>query len=456
MTQQSVDAVDPQTAELARTRLQAARAHAISVLTPYFGTALSAMVMHEVPRLGTVATDTRWRFYYDPEVVATWSLGMCAAAWLHELKHNLHRHAERFASLNAPASNHAVFNIAGDALLNEDLRALAQIAVRGGHGQPVLELGADWVYLSSLPVRADRSMTTEQIYWLLLSAGERSCPVHGPHPHAEAAGGGGRCTCLEPRDCGSGAGSQHDRWWEFPKDDGSDGSVDAGRGDLIAYDTARQIAATARQSGRGSVPGGLLAWAEQMLDPVVDWRTQLRSLVASRCAAIAGRRDYSYQRPGRRHSLHGFILPSMREPPPPSGAVVLDTSGSMSPAELAQGLAEIAGILKQVSRGRSRLQVIMCDADAGEARTIRSISDVRLAGGGGTDMRVGIGAAAALRPRADFVVVFTDGLTPWPDHPPEHNPAARYIAVLSDGPRAGVPHWMRTIVVAGPHMGRRD
>jgi predicted metal-dependent peptidase len=126
---------------------------------------------------------------------------------------------------------------------------------------------------------------------------------------------------------------------------------------------------------------------------------------------------------------------------------VLDTSGSMTADELAQGVAEVSGILKQVSRGRSTLHVIACDHAADDAQTVRSAAAVRLVGGGGTDMRIGMRAAAELRPRADFVVVFTDGETPWPDAPPAANPGARYIAVLSDGPRPGVPDWMRTIVV---------
>jgi predicted metal-dependent peptidase len=436
MMQPRLRAVDPQTSDAARTRLQAARAHAIAALTPYFGSALSAMVMHEVPSLGTVATDTRWRFYYDPAVVAQWSLGMCAAAWLHELKHNLHRHSERFAALGEPADRHTTFNIAADALINEDLKELAHTAVFGGFDPAVIEMGRDWVYLSSLPVPAERSMATEQIYRMLLEA--VPCPQGGAGDDGDAA----------PHDCGSGAGSRHDRWWELPQDDGRDGSVDEGRGDLIAHDAARQVAAHARQSGRGAVPAGFQRWAQQVLDPVVDWRAQLRSLVSNRCAAIAGRRDYTYQRPSRRTAPRGLILPSMRDPAPPSGAVVLDTSGSMSHEELAQGVAEIAGILKQVSRGRSQLQVIACDAAAAQARAIHSASDVALIGGGGTDMRVGIDAAAELRPRVDFVVIFTDGDTPWPEAPPEQNPSARYIAVLSDGPRGDVPQWMRTVVVA--------
>ncbi len=443
--------VDPETARVAETRLQAARAKAVSSVTPYFGTALSSMVMHAVPGLGTVATDTRWRFYYDPQVVAGWTLGMCIAAWLHELKHNLHRHAERFEALGEPAARHSLFNLAGDAFINEDLRELAVIAGRGADPTPV-ELGDDWVYFGTLPVEADGTMVTEQVYRLLVDKAVDACAHHG----ARRGAGTEACTCgqlpglphLHGHDCGSAAGSRHvGRWWELPQDSCSDGSVDEGRGDLIAFDTARQVAAHERAHGRGSVPGGMARWAADLLDPVVDWRAELRSVVSNRCAAVAGRRDYSYRRPGRRHAPHGVILPSMIAPAPPSGAIVLDTSGSMGDTDLAQGVAEVAGILKNVSRGRSRLSVIACDAAAASAQAVRKATDIALVGGGGTDMRIGMDAAAALRPRMDFIVVFTDGDTPWPQDPPAQNPGARYIAVLCSGDRPGVPQWMHTIVV---------
>lgn len=415
---------DTDTSDIARTRLQAARATAISSVAPYFGTALSSMVMHEVRGLGTVATDTRWRLYYDPDLVAQWGVGTCVAAWLHELKHNLHRHSERFEALNQPRERHRLFNIAGDALINEDLREMA----RAIGDRDVMAVGGNWIYLSTLPVQADRSMTTEQIYGLLLE-------------HGEVEGG---------PDCGSAAGSARiDRWWELPGEDGSDGSVDVGRGQLISYETARQLSIHAKQHGPGSIPEGLRRWSQEVLEPAVNWRTELRSSVSNRCAAVAGRRDYTYARPNRRRLLDGVVMPGMIAPGPPSGAMVLDTSGSMTDEELAQGVAEIAGILKQVSRGRSRLRVIACDAAAAEAQVVRSAAHVALTGGGGTDMRVGMDAAAELRPKADFIVVFTDGDTPWPAVPPAANPGARYIAVLSDGPRAGIPDWMQVIVADG-------
>jgi len=75
------------------------------------------------------------------------------------------------------------------------------------------------------------------------------------------------------------------------------------------------------------------------------------------------------------------------------------------------------------------------------------VQDVRLVGGGGTDLRVGVTAAAVLRPAVDLVVVATDGDTPWPERPPRENPGATWVVLLLDGPRDGVPAWMRTITV---------
>ena len=57
---------------------------------------------------------------------------------------------------------------------------------------------------------------------------------------------------------------------------------------------------------------------------------------------------------------------------------------------------------------------MVCDEEAAAPQQVRTISELQLTGGGGTDMRVGIAAALDLRPRPQVVVVLTDGLTPWP------------------------------------------
>jgi predicted metal-dependent peptidase len=76
---------------------------------------------------------------------------------------------------------------------------------------------------------------------------------------------------------------------------------------------------------------------------------------------------------------------------------------------------------------------------------VRRVNDVRLVGGGGTDMRAGIVAAESAHPHPDVVVVLTDGYTPWPDKPTR---ARLVVAVIGAQAAAEhVPDWATTVVV---------
>jgi len=61
--------------------------------------------------------------------------------------------------------------------------------------------------------------------------------------------------------------------------------------------------------------------------------------------------------------------------------------------------------------------VLCCDAAVhGGVQRVSKALDVELAGGGGTDMGVGIAAAQKLQSKV--IIVLTDGYTPWPAEPP--------------------------------------
>lgn len=274
-----------------------------------------------------------------------------------------------------------------------------------------------------------------------------------------AAGGGGSCRGhkhggSDPHhDCGSGTGGDRRSWEADLSDGAADGSVDPGRTDLIRRSVAKDVIAYSKGSrGRGTVPGGLVRWAASVLQPAHDWRRELRSQVSRLVHLVVGRWDYSYSRASRRR-IPNVVLPGMVAAAPPVMVAILDTSGSMSDTQVGQGLADINAILRAVTGAPHPVRVIMCDAYPGDPQTLRTMANVEVTGGGGTDMGVGIAVAAKLRPRPDVVVVFTDGYTPWPDEPPRESPRTKYIAVIFDatpsapGSPLAPPAWMHTIYV---------
>lgn len=149
--------------------------------------------------------------------------------------------------------------------------------------------------------------------------------------------------------------------------------------------------------------------------------------------------EYSYRRPSRR-ALDDVILPTLQRPIP-DVAIVVDTSGSMDDDLLGRALAEVEGVLKRA--GLRQVRVLAVDTDVHAVRNVTRASQIRLAGGGGTDMGAGIAAAAALRPRPSVVIVLTDGYTPWPDRAPAGMRVV--VGLLAGGWEP--PHWARTVLI---------
>jgi predicted metal-dependent peptidase len=210
---------------------------------------------------------------------------------------------------------------------------------------------------------------------------------------------------------------------------------------LVARNTARRIREHMRE--RGDTPAGWRRWADDVLEPSVNWRRQLAAHVRRGAAEVAGRVDFTYRRPSRRASaIPDVVLPSLRQPLP-QVALVIDTSGSMSDAMLGRALGEVAGVLRSLGVARRNLRVIACDARAYQAQAVRDLGAIRLEGGGGTDMAAGLDAAVALRPRPDLIIVLTDGYTPWRSAPPG---GIRVVVGLMD--RGGrTPDWAETVLV---------
>jgi predicted metal-dependent peptidase len=426
---------------------------------PYYASGLFSLLPVASPGLKTFAVDKFWRLYMDPELLvgdSAWDAGTAGAVLLHEMGHLLRVHADRAATLPQPY-NHTAWNLAGDAEINDDLLD-AGVALPEGVVTPQA-LGCAphdcaETYYASLMATAPPPPAPGQGAQGAPSGGQpgSGAPAGGQagdgsgqqSPRGGAGGGVGSLLDDDGPGCGSGAGTAPVPG-ELPAAQEVDGhaGIDEATGGLIRRRIAEAVREEAAKS-RGTVPGGVQRWADEVLAPAtVPWNRVLRSVVRRALADVAGRTQFTYTRPSRR-SGGGIIFPSMRGPRL-RVAIVVDTSGSMSPSDLKAALSEVKGVLKSAGLGGDRVTVLTCDAASGKAQRVRRAEDVILTGGGGTDMRVGIAAAESVAPQANVVLTLTDGWTPWPDKPTK----ARLVCVIigDQGDDRSTPDWALTVKV---------
>ena len=376
---------------------------------PYLASGIFGTQVVAAPGSETVAVDENWRLHADPAVAAGWSPAELGSVLVHHVCHLLRAHADRARALGIRPQDGPGWTRAADAEINDDL-------IPAGlelPGEPVLpgHLGADPGGLAEQYFRAAAEGGPE---WDVdCGSGADGCPRPGDGP---PGGPGG-------------------------PDEGAAAGLPGWQGDLLRRLVASECIRYGREAG--TVPAGLLRWAQETLTPTVNWRTLLAAELRRAIADRAGAADYSYRRPSRRAAAAGnVVLPALRRPVP-EVAVVCDTSGSMTDDLLAMALAEVEGLLRSLGLSR-QVRVLACDAAAAPAQRVSSSRQVELVGGGGTDMGAGITAAYALRPRPAITVVLTDGYTPWPDRAPK---GMRVVVALLGDSSPDAPAWARAVRV---------
>ncbi|MFF4427821.1 VWA-like domain-containing protein [Streptomyces sp. NPDC001513] len=361
-------------------KLFAARLHAARV-RPYLATALFALHTVESRRVPTMAVDRHWRCYVSPAFVDRTPVEELAGVWVHEVSHLLRDHhgrGDRYArahGLTGPAERLRM-NIAADCEINDDAFGDGLVGPEDAVTPEALGLPAGRLMEEYLR-RFRLSAHTESLAWL---------------------------------DCGSGADGL-DREWDLGPD-GAHGLSTQER-DAVRFRVAQGI------NGRpGNTPQGWKRWAEEAFHPSQPWRDLLGAAILSAVSGSGAGEDYSYGRPSRRSAgVPGAVLPSLRRRPP-RVSVVIDTSGSVSDAELGSALLEVASISRAVGGRRDLVTVVPCDAAARIVHPLCRGEGIPLLGGGGTDLRAGFAKALRTGPRPDVIVVLTDGRTPWPDSRP--------------------------------------
>jgi predicted metal-dependent peptidase len=343
-------------------------------------------VSRQVP---TMAVDPHWRCYVSPAFVDRTPVEELAGVWVHEVSHLLRDHhgrGNRIAKelgLTGPGDRLRM-NIAADCEINDDAFGDGLVKPEGA------------VEPSTLRLREGLLM---EEYLRLFRLG----PLMND---------------LAWLDCGSGADGLEREWDLGP--DGAHGLSEQEK-DGVRFRVAQGI------KGRpGHAPEGWRRWADDAFHPPQPWRELLGSAVRAAVGGACGGDDYTYGRPSRRSAgVPGAVLPSLRRTPP-RVSVIIDTSGSVSDAELGSALLEVAAISRAVGGRRDLVTVVPCDAAARIAHPLCRAEGIPLVGGGGTDLRSGFARALRSRPRPDVVVVLTDGQTPWPSS----RPACRTVVGL--------------------------
>ena len=330
------------------------------VMRPYYAVAIAPLKPLAVDGLGTIAVDPYWRLYIDFEWFSALSLEKRAyVITAHEIEHLLRRHHKRCGP-----RDHNLFNICGDCEINDDA------------DKSKLPDGA---VLPSLIGQPD-NLTAEEYY--------RDLPQD---------------TQPNGKGCGSGAGGPRQ---EYEKEGGAgEDGIDEVSGDGIRTATANAVKDYVQKNGKGSVPAGVEVWADDELKHMTPpWPRLMRLWISSaHKEACRGRMDYSYRKLHRRQQANQVIRPSLIAYNPKIVAVA-DTSGSMGN----EG-AKVLGVLASIKRLFPSVIILDCDV------AVTRYTKGKHIGGGGTSMTMGI--EAALKMKADGIIVITDGYTDWPSKP---------------------------------------
>lgn len=434
---------------------------------PYMASMLFALRVVNTPGLGTFAVDANFRLYIDFDAVTPLGPIGCAEALLHECSHLLADHHTSAAELGVTAQTAQDWNAAADASINDDLLAVGCDSLRDGvlpaHlGEP--DFQTPHHYFAAIVKLRQQQQASQPQPNPSGDPGQHGQPQSGQSGETgegDTPGNSGPYT-----GCGSGAGGQAAPC-ELGDDDDLGGQAPAaGTGEKQRVRVATATAIREHAKGRGTLPGGLVEIADQVLAPSkTPWQQVLAAHIRRAVAAKAGPFDVDRTRRHRRRhrtevtdratgQVRGRLVVPGTYTPVPTIEVIRDTSGSMSESDLAVVMREVEAIARRLGVRGDQLLVTDVDATVHSTRTFTGrASVVEAHGRGGTDMSVGIEHAwARRRNRATVIVVITDGETPWPTARGPIPVVAALVGTTAhtdrvlSGPWAP-PDWVRTVVL---------
>ena len=425
---------------------------AIALLRPFYDATCETAYVDKHARMGLGA----WFFSLT-------DIDQAASVILHEASHVLYNHFIRGESMAADAYTQ---NIAGDFEINTGLEGLEKVDLNFA------------VFPDRKPYTFPRHKTLEQYVHYLLNdpkhkedmkdrkkkgggqgqgapspgagkgqtakAGEAQSSPSGksdPNGDPSDSGGGGD---KDEKASGAQKGHSHNGVvCDQNTDEREEAADEAGiekasvsEQQIAKKNTAirtAEAAEAARQAGDGALANFFDYARKNMQPPKVNWRNILRKILASNVDAIVkGKSDYSYKRTSRRLSDSKFIFPGMVTYQPKL-MMGVDTSGSMSEEDHRRAIREIEGIIKSVNRNKDSLRIFSVDTEVKNCRPVSDVNKLRLQGGGGTQMGVGVDYCRTLPKKEipDLYICATDGFVPWDLYADAIRKASRLFSVVT-------------------------
>ena len=394
--------------------------------------------------VGTLATDGR-HVIINPDYFDSLSKPEQVFVLAHEIDHIVGRHPQRFKNYRLagiikgkPVDLHFA-NVCADYVINANL-----VATAIGSCKP------DWLLHPS--VKGDELW--EDVYERLWQdgppppnpppGGGRPCPEGVPGP---GSGGVAKSQSGQPpsspdqpksghvtkraKDNNSGR-KQYGK--PDPKAEANSGAFDeimdppvdpvTGDVDLPDENEFREAIARAASVAKavGKLPGNLQRMVDEILAPQVSWRDQIRLTMTG----LIGSRGESWRRPNRRRlALNPIVmLPGRNGYGCETVVVAVDTSGSVSEAELTAYMSEISGILADVKP--RRIIVIGCDAQVTQVDEVRSLDEFEgvrakgVKGGGGTRFTPVFDYVEQEELRPEALIYCTDLMGAFPSNEPPY------------------------------------
>lgn len=336
----------------------------------------------------TMGVDINGQLFYNPEWVAKLTLSQAKGVLSHEVMHIAFEHLKYLKHRQGDIANVAMDIVINDAIVTNNLELPPEGIIPSNHS----------VEISKVKIDNINKKCWEEVYdELMKKLPKNSKPKQGFDQHIRGAEGQGKGKDGKGAD-GTGKGKDAPDWKQLLNE---------------AYTYAKM---------QGNAPAGLDRYIDSLNSPKINWKEYLQKFIIREIPF-----DFSYSRPSKKSVSTGVFLPSvMRENL--EIAIGVDTSGSMSPADLKECVGEVLGIIRAYDC--VTLTVLACDSEVHNVQDVKDESDLlnfKFGGGGGTSFKPVFKWLEENKSHTKLLIFFTDGYGDFP----ESEPSIRTLWVLS-------------------------